>query len=84
MHENGEFKNRRFNSIRFKLNALAYADDANSFDSLGEGYLRNGDRELAIDALQKSLSLNPPQNVLQNSIKLLKELGIDYEKRGTK
>ena len=70
--------------VVFKLNALAYADDANSFDSLGEGYLRNGDRELAIDALQKSLSLNPPQNVRQNSIKLLKELGIDYEKRGTR
>lgn len=62
-----------------KLNTLAYADDPNSFDSLGEGYLRNGDRELAIKALKKSLSMNPPQNVRQNSIKLLKELGIDYE-----
>ena len=63
----------------FKLNALAYADDPNSFDSLGEGYIRNGDRELAIKALQKSLSLNPPQNVRQNSMKLLKELGINDE-----
>jgi predicted Zn-dependent protease len=62
-----------------ELNTLAYADDPNSFDSLGEGYLRNGDRELAIKALKKSLSMNPPQNVRQNSTKLLKELGIDYE-----
>jgi len=37
------------------------------------------DRELAIKALKKSLSMNPPPNVRQNSIKLLKELGVDYE-----
>ena len=62
-----------------ELNTLAYAADPNSFDSLSEGYLRNEDRELAIKALKKSLSMNPPQNVRQNSIKLIKELGIDYE-----
>ena len=61
----------------FKLNVLAYPDDANSFDSLGEGYLRNGDRELAIEALRKALALNPRPEVKENSIKLLRELGID-------
>ncbi len=63
----------------FKLNVMAYPEDPNSFDSLGEGYMRNGDRKLAIKALKKSLSMNPPRNVRENSIKLLKELGVDYE-----
>ncbi len=61
----------------FKLNALAYPEDANSFDSLGEGYLRNGDRQLAIDAFRKALSLGPRPQVKENSIQLLKELGVD-------
>ena len=67
----------------FKLNVMAYPDDANSFDSLGEGYVKNGDRELAIEAFKKSLSMNPSQNVKENSMKLLKELGVDYKKEGT-
>ena len=61
----------------FQLNALAYPDDANSFDSLGEGYLRNGDRQLAIDALRKALSLRPRPEVRENSMRLLRELGVD-------
>ena len=61
----------------FQLNALAYPEDANAFDSLGEGYLRNGDRQLAIDALRKSLTLRPRPDVRNNSIQLLKELGVD-------
>jgi hypothetical protein len=63
----------------FKFNVLAYPEDPNSYDSLGEGYVRNGDRDLAIEALKKSLSMNPPPHVRANSIKLLKELGVDYE-----
>ena len=61
----------------FKLNALAYPDDANSFDSLGEGYLRNGERELAIEAFRQALALNPRPQVKDNSIQLLGELGVD-------
>ena len=64
----------------FQLNAMAYPDDANSFDSLGEGYLRNGDKELAIEAFRKSLSLNPSPQVRGNSMKLLRELGVDVYK----
>ncbi len=67
----------------FKLNALAYPDDANTYDSLGEGYLRNGDRELAIEALRKALALNPKPEVKDNSIKLLKELGVDVYRDGS-
>ncbi len=63
----------------FKFNVLAYPDDPNSYDSLGEGYMSNGDKELAIEAFKNSLSMNPPANVRANSIKLLKELGVEYD-----
>ena len=58
---------------------LAYPDDPNSYDSLGEGYMSNGNQELAIEAFKKSLSMNPAANVRANSIKLLKELGVEYD-----
>ncbi len=67
----------------FKLNALAYPDNANTFDSLGEGYLRNGDRELAIEAFRKALALKPRPEVKDNSIKLLRELGVDVYRDGS-
>ncbi|MCG8306333.1 MAG: DUF2911 domain-containing protein [Cytophagales bacterium] len=67
----------------FKLNTERNPDDPNTFDSLGECYKTIGETRLAIKALKKSLSMNPPANVKANSIKLLKEMGVDtseYEK----
>ena len=67
----------------FKLNTERNPDDPNTFDSLGECYKAMGENKQAIKALKKSLSMNPPANVKANSIKLLKELGVDtseYEK----
>ncbi len=58
---------------------LAYPDDPNSYDSLGEGYMSIGDQELAIEAFKRSLSMNAAANVRANSIKLLKELGAEYD-----
>ena len=43
----------------FKLNVEAYPGGFNTYDSLGEAYLRNGDKELAIANYKKSLELNP-------------------------
>ncbi|MEZ4830127.1 MAG: DUF2911 domain-containing protein [Bacteroidia bacterium] len=63
----------------FKLNTERNPDDPNVFDSLGEGYvIRNaeGDRKLAIKALEASLSMSPPENVRLNSLRLLKQLGV--------
>ena len=34
-------------------------DDANAYDSLGEGYLKAGKKELAIKNYQRSLERNP-------------------------
>ncbi|MDN5205478.1 DUF2911 domain-containing protein [Fulvivirgaceae bacterium BMA10] len=63
----------------FQLNVKRNPTNANVHDSLGEAYKINGDDKLAIKSLKKSLSLNPPANVKANSIKLLKELGIEYQ-----
>lgn len=44
-------------------------------DSLGEAYALKGDKKNAIKNFKKSLTLNPPQNVKDNSQKYLKQLG---------
>lgn len=43
----------------FKLNVEMYPQSANVYDSLGEGYLTRGDKELAIVNYKKSLELDP-------------------------
>ncbi|MCI0487691.1 MAG: serine hydrolase, partial [Blastocatellia bacterium] len=55
----------------FKLNVEVYPRAANTYDSLAEAYMINGDRELAIANYKKSLELNP-QNT--NAADKLKEL----------
>ncbi len=55
----------------FKLNVRVYPESANTYDSLGEAYMINGDRELAIQNYQKSLELNPDNN---NAVEMLKRL----------
>jgi predicted negative regulator of RcsB-dependent stress response len=61
----------------FELNAKRHADDPNVHDSLGEGYMMAGNKEAAIKAFKKSLSMNPPEGVKANSLKCLKKLGVD-------
>lgn len=55
----------------FKLNVEAYPKGFNTYDSLGEAYMVNGDTELAIQNYKKSLELNP-QNT--GAIEMLKRL----------
>jgi tetratricopeptide (TPR) repeat protein len=43
----------------FKLNVEAFPQSANAWDSLGDGYAKHGDRQLAIDSYMKSLALDP-------------------------
>lgn len=61
----------------FELNAKRHANDPNTHDSLGEGYMMAGNKEAAIKSFKKSLSMNPPEGVKANSIKCLKKLGVD-------
>lgn len=60
----------------FKLNTERNPEDANSYDSLGEGYMALGDNNKAIESFKKSLSLNPPPFVKANSLKNLETLGV--------
>ncbi|NLP10779.1 amidohydrolase family protein [bacterium] len=55
----------------FKLNVEAYPQSSNVYDSLGEAYMINGDKELAINNYEKSLELNPKNS---NAVEMLKKL----------
>ncbi len=55
----------------FKLNVEAYPKGFNTYDSLGEAYMVNGDTDLAIQNYKKSVELNP-QNT--NAAATLKRL----------
>lgn len=55
----------------FKLNVEAYPQSANVYDSLGEAYMMNGDKELAIRNYRRAVELNP-QNT--NAVEVLKKL----------
>jgi pimeloyl-ACP methyl ester carboxylesterase len=43
----------------FKINTVAFPNSANTYDSLGEAYLKDGQTDLAIENYKKSLELNP-------------------------
>ena len=43
----------------FKLNVEMYPQSSNAYDSLGEGYLVHGDKDLSIANYRKSLELDP-------------------------
>jgi CubicO group peptidase (beta-lactamase class C family) len=55
----------------FKLNVERFPQSFNVYDSLGEAYMVNGDKELAIKNYQKSIELNPHN---ENGIEILKKL----------
>ena len=55
----------------FKLNVALYPQSWNVYDSLGEAYMMNGDKEPAIANYEKSLALNPDNN---NGAQMLKRL----------
>ena len=61
----------------FEANVEKNPTDPNAWDSLGEGYFNNGEKEKAIKSFKKSLSMNPPANVKANSLKILKQMGVD-------
>jgi len=55
----------------FKLNVESFPRGYNTYDSLGEAYMINGDKELAIKNYKKSLELNPENTNAANAIKRL-------------
>ncbi|HKP73283.1 MAG TPA: tetratricopeptide repeat protein, partial [Pyrinomonadaceae bacterium] len=57
----------------FKLNAEAYPQAANTYDSLGEAYMLAGERELALQSYKKSVELNPQNTNAATIIKNLEQ-----------
>src|SRR5215510_4780948 len=55
----------------FKQNVVDYPQWSNVYDSLGEAYIVNGDRELAIKNYERSVELDPKNT---NGIEALKKL----------
>lgn len=55
----------------FKANVEMYPQSSNTYDSLGEAYMVNGEKEQAIINYKKSLELNPKN---ANAVTMLKKL----------
>jgi CubicO group peptidase (beta-lactamase class C family) len=58
-------------------NVAEYPKSFNVYDSLGEAYMRNGEKDLAIQNYKKSLELEPRN---QNAKDMLKHLGVSDAK----
>jgi tetratricopeptide (TPR) repeat protein len=54
-----------------QLNVEAYPESANAYDSLGEVYMEDGSKTLAIENYKKSLQLDPKND---NAVRRLKQL----------
>lgn len=61
----------------FKLNVQLFPNNANLWDSLGDGYKNSGDKDQAIKAYKKALELDA---ALSASKKSLTELGVHFSK----
>ena len=55
----------------FKLNVEMFPQGFNAYDSLGEAYMENGDKQLAIQNYKKSLELNPKNTGAVEKLKKL-------------
>ena len=55
----------------FKLNVEMFPQGFNTYDSLGEAYMANGDKSLAIQNYKKSLELNPKNTSAVEALKKL-------------
>ena len=55
----------------FKLNVEMFPNSSNVYDSLGEAYMTNGDKELSIKNYKKVLELDPKN---ENAVNMLKKI----------
>ena len=55
----------------FEANVQLYPDDANAYDSLGEGQMAAGNTKAAIENYRKSLAMDPKN---ENAKKMLLKL----------
>jgi predicted Zn-dependent protease len=55
----------------FKMNTAAYSSSSNAYESLGEAYLKKGDKDLAEACFKESLKLDSTN---QDAIRMMKQL----------
>jgi tetratricopeptide (TPR) repeat protein len=55
----------------FKLNVELHPGSANAFDSLGEGYLKKGDKSNALSNYRKAVELDPKMQTAIDAVKTL-------------
>jgi tetratricopeptide (TPR) repeat protein len=55
----------------FKLDVQVFPSSWNAYDSLGEAYMKAGQKQLAIDNYKKSLELNPANDGAKEKLKVL-------------
>ena len=58
----------------FKLNVIAYPNSGNVYDSLGEAYMKNNNKELAIKNYERSLKLDPTNKNAEEMLKRLRSV----------
>jgi hypothetical protein len=56
----------------FKLNTMEHRASSNAFDSLGEAYARNGQKDLAINSYETAVKLDPTNGHAASQLKQLK------------
>ena len=54
-----------------KLNVQVFPTSSNAYDSLGEAYMKSGQKQLAIDNYKKSLELDPDNDNAKEKLKTL-------------
>ena len=68
----------------FKLIAEVFPHSANAYDSLGEAYLKDGEKELSLANYEKSLAMNPDNFNAEDQIERIKHPEKPLEKPGDK
>ena len=59
--------------VIFQLNTEWYPQSANTYDSLGEAYMKAGDRERAIENYEKTLQLSPNSASAMDALRQLRD-----------
>ena len=57
----------------FKLNTVEYPKSSNTFESLGEAYMKNGDDKMAAESFNKALEIDPNNQDAKSMMKKLEK-----------